>query len=402
MVSNADKAFLAITLAVSITEKEKRKRRWCKEWYKMRYRFTHEHLQRTLQATEPDDYKNFLRMDNDYFETLLELIRPNIEKQDTNMRQAIPASQRLSITLRYLVTGMDLEDLKFMCAVAPRTLDLIIQETCEAIIQKLKRIYPGPAVMCFCFSLIVPRTIEDWKKVAKDFERRWNFPNCIGAVDGKHIEIEKPSNSGSYYFNYKKTFSIVLMAIVNANYQFMMVDVGANGRMSDGGTLKNTKFWQLFSESENKLNIPEPCELLESDKKFPFVLVGDEAFQLTPNFMKPYNKAVLTDERRIFNYRLSRARRVVENAFGILSWRFKIFIKDIGLHPDKTRKVVLAACHLHNYLCEKNKNKYIQPGDIDIEEPNTTVTKGAWRQGRQLLTWLTWLWDTNIYFGISV
>lgn len=97
MVFNADKAFLAITLAVSITEKEKRKRRWCKEWYKMRYRFTHEHLQRTLKATEPDDYKNFLRMDNDSFETLLELIRPNIEKQDTNMRQAIPASQRLSI-----------------------------------------------------------------------------------------------------------------------------------------------------------------------------------------------------------------------------------------------------------------------------------------------------------------
>lgn len=91
------------------------------------------------------------------------------------------------------------------------------------------------------------------------------------------------------------------MAVVNANYQFMMVDVGANGRMSDGGTLKNTKFWQLFSENENKLNIPEPCELPESDKKFPFVLVGDEAFQLTPNFMKPYNKAVLTDERRIFN-----------------------------------------------------------------------------------------------------
>ncbi|XP_069362106.1 uncharacterized protein [Maniola hyperantus] len=227
MVSNADKAFLAITLAVSITKKEKRKRRWCKEWYKMRYRFTHEHLHRTLQATEPDDYKKFLRMDTDSFKTLLELIRPNIEKHDTNMRQAIPASQRL-ITLRYLVTGMDLEDLKFMCAVAPRTLDLIIQETCEAIIQKLKE------------NFRVPRNTEDWKKVAKEFERRWNFPNCIGAVDGKHIEIEKPLNSGSYYFNYKKTFSIVLMAIVNANYQFMMVDIGANGRMSDGGTLKNT------------------------------------------------------------------------------------------------------------------------------------------------------------------
>ncbi|KAI8440775.1 hypothetical protein MSG28_009103, partial [Choristoneura fumiferana] len=151
-----------------------------------------------------------------------------------------------------------------------------------------------------------------------------------------------------------------------------MVDVGANGRMSDGGNLKNTKFWQLFSESKNKLNIPESCELQESDKKFPFVLVGDEAFQLTPNFMKPYNKAVLTDERRIFNYRLSRARRVVENAFGILSWRFKIFKKTLGCIPIKREKLFwLPVTYTTIY--------------IDIEEPNTTVTRGTWRQGRQLL-----------------
>jgi hypothetical protein len=68
-----------------------------------------------------------------------------------------------------------------------------------------------------------------WKLLALDFESRWDFPNCIGAIDGKHIQTVKPTNSGSMYFNYKKTFSIVLLAVVNANYQFIMVDVGTIG-----------------------------------------------------------------------------------------------------------------------------------------------------------------------------
>lgn len=77
-------------------------------------------------------------MDETAYDKLLELIRPKIEKQDTMMRKAIPASQRLSITLRYLASGMDLEDLKFTCAIAPQTLERIIMETCEAIVEALK------------------------------------------------------------------------------------------------------------------------------------------------------------------------------------------------------------------------------------------------------------------------
>lgn len=109
-----------------------------------------------------------------------------------------------------------------------------------------------------------------------------------------------------------------------------MVDVGANGRISDGRVLKNTIFWQKLSQ--NQLNIPDARELPGSNKMFPYVFVGDEAFQLLPNFMKPYNRAVLTDEKRIFNHRLSRARRIVENAFGILTSRFKIFQKILNFH----------------------------------------------------------------------
>lgn len=104
----------------------------------MRNRFSHEHLLHFLRDSEPEDYRNFLRMDGESFDNLLELVRPDIEKKDTNMREAIPASQRLSITLRYLASGTDLEDLKFTCAIAPQTLESIIMETCSAITKALK------------------------------------------------------------------------------------------------------------------------------------------------------------------------------------------------------------------------------------------------------------------------
>lgn len=219
--------------------------------------------------------------------------------------------------------------------------------------------------------------------LARPFGNRWNFDHCIGAVDGKHITLEKPEHSGSYYYNYKGTYSIVLMGIANANYELIMVDVGTNGRVSDGGVIKNTKFWQYFEN--NQLQIPEPDELPNTKKIMPYVFVGDEAFQLLPNFMKPYNKQVLNDNRRIFNYRLSRARRIIENVFGILTTRFKIFQKPIKLSPTKAKIVVMACCHLHNLLM-KQKN-YIRHGEVDIEDCVTgTVMHGTWRNEPMLLS----------------
>ena len=88
---------------------------------------------------------------------------------------------------------------------------------------------------CNCiFYFQVPATVTEWKKVAEGFWNRWDFPNCIGCLDGKHVLIRPPPNTGSAYYNYKHTFSVVLLALVDHNYKFLYVDVGCNGRISDG------------------------------------------------------------------------------------------------------------------------------------------------------------------------
>lgn len=229
----------------------------------------------------------------------------------------------------------------------------------------------------------MPSTEEEWKKIADDFGLKWNFYNCLGSIDGKHIEIKKPPGSGSYYYNYKQTFSIVLMAVVNANYEFIMIDVGANGRVSDGGVFSNTTFYQKLKG--NKLRIPEPNCLPRSNIKLTFVFVADDAFPLSHNIMKPYPLRNMTREQRIFNYRLSRARRIVENAFGILSSRFRILLNAINLSPDKASTIVLACCYLHNFLRQKNTQTFLQDS-FDFEDTYSgQVRPGSWRNNNQQL-----------------
>ena len=79
-----------------------------------------------------------------------------------------------------------------------------------------------------CRNLQFPSSEEQWRKIADGFHTRWQFPNGIGAIDGKHIVMQAVSGAGSEYFNYKGTLSIVMMAMVDANYCIIYVDIGCN------------------------------------------------------------------------------------------------------------------------------------------------------------------------------
>jgi len=167
---------------------------------------------------------------------------------------------------------------------------------------------------------VVPPTSEKWQEIATDFYENWNIPNCIGSFDGKHVTIQAPPNSGNVYFNYKKNFSIVLMAACDSNYKFTLIDVGANGSISDGSIFALSEIGQAIKHEA--LNIPQgQIQLPSSNQSTPYFFIGDQAFPLMKNFMRLYAGRNLEEKKQIFNYGLSRARRTIENAFGILSAR---------------------------------------------------------------------------------
>ncbi|GFW95267.1 putative nuclease HARBI1 [Trichonephila clavipes] len=228
-----------------------------------------------------------------------------------------------------------------------------------------------------------PQLLKSGKKIEKVFLQRWNFPRCCGAIDGKHVLIKRPPGSGSVYYNYKKTYSIILFAMVDADYCFTYVDVGGNGRANDSAVFRNSS---LNIAMENKaIGFPED-----------HVIIGDDAFPLRPDLMKPFSKHGLSDEEKIFNYRTSRARRVSENAFGILAWRFRVFSKAIELKPDTIDRVILAACSLHNWLRKTSPGHYMSQNALDREDFNTgEVTPGQWRLHANTLRPVTSLGSNN-------
>ena len=228
----------------------------------------------------------------------------------------------------------------------------------------------------------MPATAEDWRGVAMEFEVKWNNPCCIGALDGKHVAIQQPGDSGSEFFNYKHFFSVLFLALVDANYKFLYVDVGASGRAGDAGMFAASSL--KGSLDNNTLNLPHAETIQGIPTKIHYHIVADDAFPLSLNILKPYPQRNLDRQKMIYNYRLSRARRVVENAFGILANRFRVFLTTINLGPDKVTDAILAACCLHNFMVEHNKHVYISACDVE-ETTGRTNTDGDGRQDQTLV-----------------
>ena len=217
--------------------------------------------------------------------------------------------------------------------------------------------------------------------MAGEFNSEWNYPCCIGALDGKHIAIQQPPNSGSEFFNYKHFFRVLLLALVDANYKFLYVDFVAPGRAGDAGAFAGSSLKQALEG--NTRNLP-PAKVIEGiPSPVHYHIVGDDAFPLSKNLMKPYPQRNLDKAKRIFNYRLSRARRVVENAFGILANRLRVFLTTIKLSNDKVVTLILAVCCLHNFMVETNKHSYLSPQDIENTD-QYTITAGTWRNDPML------------------
>ncbi|KAJ8896010.1 hypothetical protein PR048_001351 [Dryococelus australis] len=213
-------------------------------------------------------YRNFFRMCSSDFQFLVAKVTAAIAKQDTNMKEAIPPPVRLAITLRFIATvynhllvfGMSYSSLSHLFRVSMSQVAKIIPECCDAV----------------------------YNKIAQEFEDTWNFPNCIGALDGKHVVIQAPASSGSVYFNYKGTHSEVLLAVVDA-------------KVADDGVYNQSALPALL-EGE-AYNIPGSEPLKGRMKPVPFAVLADDAFVMTPRILKPFRFRNQLGDIRVYNYR---------------------------------------------------------------------------------------------------
>ena len=194
-------------------------------------------------------------------------------------------------------------------------------------------------------------------------------------MDGKHSVIQASAKSGSLFFDYKKSFNIVLLALCDASYQFTAVDIGEAGRQNDGGVFTNSNLGR--SIVNDYFNLPQPKKLYsESEFLFPYVFVGDDAFPMRHNLLKPYSSSNLERVFLIFNYRLSRARRIIENTFGINAARFRIFCRPILSCLETVENITKACVALHNYLMANKKF-----GEINSYCPNGFIDQDVQRNG---------------------
>ncbi|XP_071640840.1 uncharacterized protein [Temnothorax longispinosus] len=268
--------------------------------------------------TDPQMFHKYTRMTLPTFQHLMDIVNPSLMKRSP---RALEPEQRVAVTLRFLI-GDKVPEVAFAYRVGLSTVHKIIKETCDVFGRLLGPIY-----------LRAPSR-EEYLQIAEGFWTLWNFPHCLGAIDGKHVDAQCPPNSG---------------------------------KNSDAGIYGNS----YLNVTNEMLDIPEGTSCLSgTDIQVPYFFIGDEAFPIGKHLMRPYAGRYLGERKNIFNYRLSRARRIIENTFGILAKKWGIYNRPIAAIPDNINKYILATVCLHNFLRNKEGNILQFENNDEIIENN--------------------------------
>uniref|UniRef100_A0A915EPE5 DDE Tnp4 domain-containing protein n=1 Tax=Ditylenchus dipsaci TaxID=166011 RepID=A0A915EPE5_9BILA len=304
---------------------------------------------RYYRSPDERDLVRFLRLSRAEFDEVHSKIRCLLEHCPTHLRP-IQDMERLAIFLRFIAFGPTYCAVAHLFAIGDSTVYDICKEVSQAIVTVMQA------------EFMPPPNRQTWERSAEGFARLREFPKTLGAVDGKHIAIVKPEHSGAAFFNYKviprsytpcpifhscmfeKFYSIVLLAIADAESRFIAVDVGASGRNSD------STLW-ISSPLRSFLESPEADLPPSEEGMLPYVFLGDGGFGCTDLIMTPFtDRGADTQEKIAFNGRLSRARSAVEHAFEILAKRWRLFLGTIEARPEIAQLYTTAAVILHNYL----------------------------------------------------
>ncbi|XP_073699849.1 uncharacterized protein [Garra rufa] len=275
-----------------------------------------------------------------------------MEKEDTAFRLSIPHHKRIAIALWKLATNSEYRTISHLFGVGRTTVWRCTKEFCVA------------AADILLAELIPLPSTESLAKMAEYFERRWGVPQCVGAIDGSHIPIIAPREHHNDYVNRKGWHSIILQAVVDGKGQFWNICVGRPGSLHDARVLRLSKLWDLLN---TQTFFPAHTRHIGGEN-LGYYIIGDAAYPAQPWLVKPFtDTGRLTEQQDMFNARISRARVMVETAFGRLKGRWRCLLKRNDCDLDLAREMVVACCILHN-LCEQH-NEVCRPEWMASDSP---------------------------------
>lgn len=278
-----------------------------------------------------------LRMKRETFCLLCLELKPFIAKQVTRFRLPIDVDEQVAILLWRLATNTEYRTIAALFGVGISTVCSIVHKLAGIVVQFLL-----PKYVC-----IPPE--NKLKQIIAEFESLWGFPQVVGAIDGTHIPILHPHDSPSDYFNRKSFYSIIMQAVVDSRCCFMDVNIGWPGKVHDARVLSNSSFFRKANEGSLFPNWKRRINGVD----VPLLILGDPAYPLLPWLIKCYPETGnLSPEASHFNYRQSRARMVVENAFGRLKGRWRCLLKRMDYTDIGTIINVVGCCVVLHNICE--------------------------------------------------
>ena len=293
-------------------------------------------------------------MSRETFQIVCNELRPHLQRQVTRFRHPVTVEARVAVTIWRLATNIEYRTIAALFGLGRSTVGEIVIDTCEAINTQLMSRY-----------IRVPHE-DSLQDIVDGFRHQWGFPQAIGAIDGTHIPILRPQESASDYYNRKGYYSVLMQGVVDFRGLFMDVNIGWPGKVHDARVLVNSSFYRKCNSG---IMFPDWRSNL-GGLDVPLVILGDPAYPLMSWLIKPYlENSGTTPQERYFNYRLSRARMVVENSFGRLKGRWRCLMKRIDAHISNVPGIVGACVVLHN-MCEIYGDHCLQEWMVsDVSSP---------------------------------